>query len=97
MLRHKGRTATTSAAVTFGVLALVLSQGFIEDIFAPLGEATIHSQTGHIQLAKEGYFAHGAHQPDKYLVSDPEADKLRIAFSARRRGRHGQAELLWIA
>src|SRR5262245_2751602 len=74
VLRHKGRTATTLAAVTFGVVALVLSQGFVEDIFVQLGEAIIHSQTGHLQLAKEGYFAHGAHQPDKYLVPDPEGD-----------------------
>ena len=58
---------------------LILSQGFIEDIFVQLGEAIIHSQTGHLQLAKEGYFAHGAHQPDKYLIADPEGDKRRIA------------------
>ena len=79
VLRHKGRTATTIGAVTFGVIALVLSQGFIEDILLQLGEAIIHSQTGHIQLAKEGYFTHGAHQPEKYLVADPEVDKRRIA------------------
>jgi putative ABC transport system permease protein len=78
VLRQKGRTATTVAAVTFGVVALVLSQGFVEDIFVQLGEALIHSQTGHLQLAKAGYFDGGAHQPDKYLVVDPEGDKRRI-------------------
>ena len=78
VLRHKGRTATTLAAVTFGVLALILSRGFVEDIFVTLSEAIIHSQTGHLQLTKEGYFAHGAHQPDKYLVTDPEGEKGRI-------------------
>jgi putative ABC transport system permease protein len=79
VLRHKGRTGTTLAAIIFGVVVLILSQGFVQDIFIQLGEALIHSQTGHLQLAKEGYFAHGAHQPDKYLVSDPEGDKRRIA------------------
>src|SRR4249919_2089689 len=79
VLRHKGRSATTLVAVTFGVLALVISEGFIDDIFVQLGEATIHSQTGHLQLAKQGYFAHGAHQPDRYLVADPEGDEQRIA------------------
>ena len=79
VLRHKGRTATTVAAVTFGVAALVLSQGFVEDLYIQLAEAIIHSQTGHLQLAKEGYFVHGAHQPDKYLVADPEGDKRRFA------------------
>jgi putative ABC transport system permease protein len=79
VLRQKGRTATTLAAVTFGVVGLVLSQGFVEDIFVQLGEAIIHSQTGHLQVAKEGYFTHGAHRPDRYLVPDPEGDKQRIA------------------
>lgn len=79
VLRHKSRTATTLTAVTFGVMALILSQGFVEDIFVQLAEAIIHSQTGHIQLAKEGYFEHGAHSPEKYLVPDPEGDKSRIA------------------
>ena len=53
ILRHKGRAATTLAAVTFGVVALILSQGFVEDIFVQLAEAIIHSQTGHVQIAKE--------------------------------------------
>lgn len=79
VLRHRGRAFTTLGAVAFGVATLILSQGFVEDIFIQLGEAIIHSQTGHIQLAREGYFVHGAHKPDGYLVADPEGDKARIA------------------
>lgn len=79
LLRQRSRVATTLAAVTFGVVALILSQGFVEDIFVQLAEAIIHSQTGHIQLARGGYFVHGGHQPDRYLVADPEGDKARIA------------------
>lgn len=78
ILRHKGRTWTTLSAVGFGVAALILSQGFVEDVFVQLGEAIVHSQTGHLQLAREGYFTHGAHQPERYLVADPEGDKKRI-------------------
>jgi len=77
-IRHKGRAATTLAAISFGVAVLVLSRGFVEDIFVQLAEAIIHSQSGHIQLSKVGYFAHGAHQPHKYLIVDPEGDKRRI-------------------
>ena len=58
--------------------ALVLSQGFVEDIFVQLGEAIVHSQTGHIQLAKGGYYTYGSHQPDKYLATDAEGPKQRI-------------------
>lgn len=79
ILRHRGRTWTTLSAVGFGVAALILSQGFVEDVFVQLGEAIVHSQTGHLQLAREGYFEHGAHQPERFLVADPEGDKKRIA------------------
>jgi len=78
LLRHKGRAASILASVAFGTAALVLSQGFVEDIFVQLGEAIVHSQTGHIQLAKGGYYTYGSHQPDKYLVTDAEGDKQRI-------------------
>lgn len=79
IFRQRGRTATTLAAIAFGVMALVIAQGFVEDVFVQLGEAIVHSQSGHIQLAREGFFEHGAHQPERYLVADPEGDKARIA------------------
>jgi putative ABC transport system permease protein len=78
ILRHGGRTATTIAAITFGVAALVLSEGFVKDIFVQLAEAVVHSQTGHIQVARQDYFAHGAHRPMKFLLPDPEGDKATI-------------------
>jgi len=78
VLRHRGRTGTTLGAIIFGVVALILSRGFIDDTFIQLGEAIIHSQTGHLQVARAGYFAHGAHQPDKYLLADPEAERQWI-------------------
>ena len=31
VLRHKGRTALTLASIVFGVVAVILSGGFIED------------------------------------------------------------------
>jgi len=79
ILRHKGRTASIIAAIVAGTAGLILSEGFIEDVFVQLGEALVHSQSGHIQVAKGGYYAFGAHQPDKFLVTDPEGDKKRIS------------------
>ncbi|MCW5627094.1 MAG: ABC transporter permease, partial [Burkholderiales bacterium] len=76
--RQTTRSASVVIAVAFGTAGLLLSQGFIEDVFYQLGEAIVHSQSGHIQLAKGGYYAYGTHQPDKYLVSDPEGDKKKI-------------------
>lgn len=78
LLRHRGRTVSVLAAIMFGTVGLALSQGFIADVFVQLGEAIVHSQSGHIQLASGGYYTYGTQQPDKYVVSDPEGDKKRI-------------------
>ena len=52
MLRQKVRSGMTLAAIVFGVTGLILAGGFVQDIFIQLGEAIIHSQTGHIQIFK---------------------------------------------
>lgn len=71
IFRHTVRTSLTLCAIMFGVIALILSGGFIEDIFIQLREATIHSQLGHIQVNKTGYSEFGRRNPDAYLISDP--------------------------
>ena len=71
ILRHKARVAITLGAITFGVVALILSGGFIEDVFVQLREVTIHSQLGHIQIQKAGYRDKGRIEPYNYLLSDP--------------------------
>jgi putative ABC transport system permease protein len=72
VLRHKARTGMTLLAIVAGVVGLILSGGFVHDIFAQLAEVLIHSRSGHLQIAKSGYFEHGARSPDKYLIADPE-------------------------
>jgi len=58
----------TLAAVTFGVAALILGGGFVRDLYAQLGEALIHSQSGHAQIAQEDFFTHGSRFPEKYRL-----------------------------
>ena len=70
IFRHKGRTSLTLATIIFGVSGLILTGGFIEDIFHNLREATIHSQLGHLQVYREGYLEHGRRDPYSYLMSD---------------------------
>jgi putative ABC transport system permease protein len=79
VFRQRGRTAITLAAIAFGVVGLLLSGGFVRDIFLQLGEAVIHSQSGHLQAAKTGFQAGGTRKPDLYLIQDPERLKARIA------------------
>lgn len=80
--RHKTRTGMTLLAIIVGVVGLILSGGFVRDIFTQLGEVLIHSQSGHLQVAKSGYFDRGGHRPDKYLLDDSEAIRSEIKKSA---------------
>lgn len=79
LLRHRTRTAATLAAIGLGVASLILAGGFVKDIFIQLGEATIHSQTGHIQLAKQGFWAMRTRSPETHMIDNPDEIKSRIA------------------
>ena len=68
---HKTRTGMTLLAIIAGVVGLILSGGFVHGIFTQLGEALIHSQSGHVQLSRAGYFEHGARSPEKYMIAAP--------------------------
>ena len=76
LFRQKGRTAMTLASIVFGVVGLILSGGFVEDVFVQLREATIHSRIGHIQIYKAGYLANWTKEPTKYLIDKPGAVQL---------------------
>jgi putative ABC transport system permease protein len=65
----------------FGVAGLILSGGFVKDIFVQLGEAIIQSETGHAQVFREGFREKGSRQPDRYLINDPGPIAARIATS----------------
>jgi putative ABC transport system permease protein len=74
--RNKARSALALAAIACGVAGLILSGGFVRDILFQLGEALIHSQSGHIQVARSGYFDFGARSPSKYLMSSDDVAQL---------------------
>ena len=82
VLRHKARTGMTLMAIVAGVVGLILSGGFVYDIFAQLGEVLIHSQTGHLQITRAGYFERGARSPEKFLINDAEKIRARVASMA---------------
>lgn len=63
----------TLGSVVFGVVALILAGGFIEDTIVETGESMIHSSTGHLQVVRKNYWTYGSQSPEKYLIEDPEA------------------------
>ena len=79
VFRHRLRSAGTLAAICLGVAGLILAGGFVQDIFVQLGEAVIHSQSGHIQIAREGYREGKTRAPEAYLINEPDALQQQVA------------------
>jgi len=72
VFRQRMRSAGTLAAISLGVAGLILAAGFVQDIFIQLGEAIIHSQSGHIQIARQGYREGRTRSPEAFLIEQPE-------------------------
>lgn len=79
MGRNRARSGFALAAIATGVTALILAGGFVHDLIYRLGEAVIHSQSGHIQLARAGYFTVGSRAPSKYLMSPDDVRRLDLS------------------
>lgn len=79
VLRHRLRTGMTLAAIVFGVAGLILAGGFVTDVFHQLGEAVIHSQFGHIQVARQGYFDAGTRTGGAYRLDRFRDLQARLA------------------
>lgn len=69
----------TLVIIVFGVVGLILSGGFVEDIFAQLRAATIHSRLGHIQVYTEGYYEYGRRDPYRYMIPNPAEISEQLA------------------
>lgn len=80
VFRQRVRSAGTLAAISLGVAGLILAGGFVQDIFIQLGEAVIHSQSGHIQVARKGYREGRIRSPESFLMESP--DELKQSISA---------------
>lgn len=78
VFRHRLRSALTLGAIAFGVIGLVLSGGFVHDIFIQLGEAVVHSQSGHVQIAPEGFYTYGSQSPQKFLIENPAGIAAKV-------------------
>ena len=72
IFRNRMRSALTLAAIISGVSAIILSGGFVEDVFVQLRESTIRSQLGHLQVFRQDYLNYGRREPSRYLIEHPE-------------------------
>jgi putative ABC transport system permease protein len=79
LLRQPRRTAIALSSILFGVLALLLSCGFIEWIFWAMRDATIHSRLGHIQIARAGFFSGSNDDPSSFILPIDTSELAQIA------------------
>ncbi len=70
VLRNKRRTLLTLLILILGSTGLILVGGFFEGIHDSFREQYIHSQSGHLQVDKKGYYDEGVAAPFDYLIKN---------------------------
>jgi putative ABC transport system permease protein len=85
ILRQRRRSVIAIAAISFGVIALMLAAGFIEWIFWATREGVAVTQLGHIQIVKPGYYENGQADPFAYLLpqQSPALSELQNTAGVR--------------
>lgn len=78
IVRQYRRSLFGISAVTFGVIALLLTAGFVEWIFWAAREGTIEEGLGHIHIMRTGYLEEGQADPYKYLMPEKSAQIAAI-------------------
>jgi len=81
--RQKRRSTIAIGAVTFGITALILANGFIAWIFLDFRESTINSHLGHLQITRPGYFEAGKADPYAFLLPQAMPELERWGESGR--------------
>lgn len=79
VFRHRLRTGMTLTVIVVGTIGIILSGGFVHDIYRQLAELLIHSHSGHLQVARAGYFERGTRNPDLFLIEGPHPARAALA------------------
>lgn len=80
VLRQRRRSTIALGAISFGVIAMMLSAGYIEWVFwANREQAAVH-QFGHIQVSQPGFQAQGKADPMAFLM--PETSQIPQVIGA---------------
>ncbi len=79
IFRHQMRSLMVIAAIATGVIALLIVEGFIRDVYHQFGEDLIHSQLGHAQVARKNYFENGFRTPQSFLLEDSNAVATQLS------------------
>lgn len=73
LLRQRRRALLALATICGGVIAYLIAGGFIEWVLQSMRHGAIHSQLGHMQITRPGYFEKGLGDPYRYLLPNETA------------------------
>jgi putative ABC transport system permease protein len=76
--RNARRSAIALGAVGFGIIAMLLAAGFIQDILHGMREETIETHLGHIQITRANYLDAGLAAPFDYLIPDSMPERKTV-------------------
>jgi putative ABC transport system permease protein len=76
--RNARRSAIALIAVGFGIIAMLLAAGFIEDILHGMREETIETHLGHIQITRPKYLDAGLAAPFDYLLPETAPERSLV-------------------
>ncbi len=77
VLRNKRRSFVTMAAIAVGFAAIGLYHGYIHNAYAGLRTIAIRGEgLGHLRINKAGWHAKGKLEPEKYMFSQEETEKI---------------------
>src|SRR5208283_2785055 len=77
ILRNKRRSFVTLLAIGVGFSAVSLFSGYVSNIYYGLRESAIRGEgLGHLTIYKAGWLEKGKSDPEKYMFSKTEMEKI---------------------
>ncbi len=77
ILRNKRRSFVTLLAIGVGFSAVSLFSGYVSNIYSGLRESAVRGEgLGHLTIYKAGWLEKGKLDPERYMFSKPEVEKI---------------------
>ncbi len=77
LTRNLRRSLVTFLAISFGFAAIALFAGYTHNVFDGLARQSIHAELiGHLTISKRGMRTEGKLDPERYLLSGSDVEKI---------------------
>lgn len=83
ILKNRRRSLVTILAISLGFLSVNLFAGYVKNVSVGLSEQAVRGERlGHLTVAKSGFFTEGKIEPEKYLFTGEETQKVSALIKA---------------